>query len=121
MAEHPLNLAFRFVLEIAALVALAIWGWAAQPGPMRWVLAVAAPLIAATLWGTFRVRELHNQKEPPVLVAGWVRLLLEAAFFAAAVAGLWDADYYTPAWLLGAAVSLHYAVSYDRIARLLRG
>ena len=121
MAEHPLNLAFRFILEIAALVALGMWGWSAQTGLLRWLLAAGAPLIAAVLWGTFRVPELHSQNRPPVLVPGWVRLLLEAVFFTAAVAGLWDAGQQTAAYVLGAAVILHYALAYDRIARLLTG
>jgi hypothetical protein len=77
-------------------------------------------VLAATLWGTFRVRELHSHREPPILVSGWVRLLLEAGFFAAAVAGLWDTGHAAPAGMLGAAVVLHYALSYDRIARLMR-
>lgn len=119
MAEHPLNLALRFMLEIAALFALGMWGWATQPGLFRLVFTAGAPLLAAFLWGTFRVQELHSPNKPPVLVPGWVRLLLEAAFFTAAVAGLWDANYHAPAYALGALVIFHYAVSYDRIARLL--
>ncbi len=121
MAERPFNLALRFTLEIAGLVALAMGGWSAQPGPLRWVFAIGAPMAAAILWGTFRVQELHSKNPPPVLVPGWVRLLLEAAYFSAAVAGFWAAGHHAAAYTLGALVIFHYAVSYDRIARLLWG
>jgi hypothetical protein len=48
-----LNIALSFVLEIAMLAAYAYWGYHAVTGPLRWLLAVAAPLLAAVLWGLF--------------------------------------------------------------------
>jgi hypothetical protein len=47
-------LTVAFLSELAALGALALWGWSA-PGPtaVRILLAVAAPLVAAVLWGLF--------------------------------------------------------------------
>ena len=47
-------LTVAFLAEIAALAALAAWGWSAPVStPARVVLAVAAPVGAAVLWGVF--------------------------------------------------------------------
>lgn len=41
-----------FVLEAVAWVALARWGWqAGHTAPMRWLLAVLAPLAFMVFWG----------------------------------------------------------------------
>ena len=40
---HPANLAFRFVLEIAALVAIGIGAYAVGSGPFAWVLGIGLP------------------------------------------------------------------------------
>jgi uncharacterized protein DUF2568 len=43
-----------FLSELAALAALAVWGWSASGSSLvRVVLAVGAPLVAAVLWGVF--------------------------------------------------------------------
>lgn len=43
-----------FVLEGVAWVALARWGWqTGQTAPMRWLLAVLAPLAFMVFWGAF--------------------------------------------------------------------
>jgi len=48
------NLALAFVLEMAALAALAVWGaGAGATTPTRVALAAGAPLAAAVLWGLF--------------------------------------------------------------------
>lgn len=51
---HPVNAAFRFLLEMAALVAWGVVGWHVVAGPGRWLSMVVLPLAAAVLWGTFR-------------------------------------------------------------------
>ena len=56
----------------------------------------------------------------PVPVSGIVRLLLELTFFAVAVGALFAVQSTTIGWLLGIAVCLHYALSYDRVRWLLR-
>ena len=117
MAWHPINLALRFMLELAALAAYAYWGWAAHEGAWRYLLGIGLPLLAAVLWGTFRVP--NDPGNAPVPVPGPVRLLLEAAFFAGAVA-LLAAVSPRPAVVLGVLVVLHYAASYDRVVRLLK-
>lgn len=48
------NLALRFLLELCALAALGYWGFATQSGwPLKLLLGLGAPLLAATVWGVF--------------------------------------------------------------------
>ena len=56
----------------------------------------------------------------PVPVPGIVRLLLELAFFALATWALVAAGLQMIGALFGAAVVIHYLLSYDRIAWLIR-
>jgi hypothetical protein len=118
LANHPLNLTLRFFLEIAALLALGNWGWTQHTGLARYVLAFGLPLLAATLWGVFRVPGYPGRA--PVAVPGPVRLLLEAVFFGGAIWALAAAQ--RPAWaaIFGGLVLLHYLASYDYILALLR-
>ena len=88
MGSHPANLAFRFVLEITALVGIGILGWSSVEGWVRGLLAVALPLIAAAVWGTFAVPEDPSRSgSAPVPIRGWVRLILESVIFSLGVAG----------------------------------
>jgi hypothetical protein len=121
MGQHPLNLALRFLLEIAALVAAGYWGWTQHDGALRYVLAIGVPLVAALLWGTFRVAGEPNSGPPVVSVPGIVRLLLEIAILGFAVWALFDAGATVPAAVFGIVLLVHYAISYDRIGWLLRG
>jgi hypothetical protein len=53
-AWNGLWLTVAFLAELAALAALAVWGWSAVDSTVwRLVLAVAAPAVAAVLWGVF--------------------------------------------------------------------
>lgn len=121
MSQNPFNLAVRFLLEITALAALAYWGWTQHTGALRFLLALGLPLLAAVLWATFSVPgDRSRSAKPPVPVPGWVRLLLEALLFIAAVWCLQDSGAATLAWVMGIVLAAHYAVSYDRIAWLLK-
>lgn len=120
MAQNPLNLALRFILEMAALVALGYWGWVQHEGVWRYVLAIGLPLIAAVLWGVFRAPGDASAGPPIVAVPGPVRLLLELALFGGATWGLYNAGATSAAWVFGAIALVHYIVSYDRVWWLLR-
>jgi hypothetical protein len=121
MGFHPLNLALRFLLELAALFALGVWGRSLSSGFMGSVWMIVAPLLAAAAWGTFRTPEDRSASgRAPVAVPGWTRLVLEAIFFTWAAWGLSQAGYSTQALILAGITLLHYALSYDRIAWLLR-
>ncbi|MCZ7540062.1 MAG: DUF2568 domain-containing protein [Anaerolineae bacterium] len=122
MSQNPANLALRFALELAALAALSAWALARFDGVLSIALAVLLPVIAATLWATFRVPgDSSASGRAPVPVPGIVRLLLELALFALGVLALVSAGYTDAGTVLGIAVVVHYALSYDRIIWLLRG
>ena len=118
MANHPLVLAVRFVVELVAFWAVGYWGWTQHTGVLRGLLVIGLPLLAATSWGVFRVPGYPG--DAPVRVPGPVRLLLEAAVFGSAVWALYGAQ--RPQWglILGVIVALHYAASYDYILALSR-
>jgi len=121
MGSNPINLAVRFLLEIVGLVALGWWGWNQADGIFRFVLALGIPFLAAVLWGTFAVPDDPSRSgKAPVPVPGIVRLLLELAFFASATWALFAMDVTTLGWIFGVAVLIHYVISYDRIAWLVR-
>ena len=118
MAKNPLNLTLRFVLELVGLWALGYWGWTQHTGAARWLLALGTPLLAAALWGVFRVP--GHPGPAPVAVPGTVRLLLEAAFFSSAVGALFAANRPAWAWALAVVVALHYLASWDYVVKLLK-
>ena len=121
MGSHPLNLAVRFILEIAALGAIGYWGWTQHDGFVRYLLAVGGPILAAIVWATFAVPDDPSRSgKAPVPVPGIIRLVLELALFAFAAWALYDAGNSLLALILAAVVLVHYALSYDRIAWLLR-
>jgi hypothetical protein len=74
------NLALRFLLELAALAALAYWGWG-----VAWVLAVATPAAWIARWATFGSPKARIKLSTP-----W-RIVFEAVVFGAAAAALWAA------------------------------
>jgi len=86
------NLALRFVLELAALAALAYWGWG-----VTWVIAVAAPAAWIVLWATFGSPKARVKLSTP-----W-RIVFEAVVFGAAAAALWAAGQEVGALVLFAA------------------
>ncbi len=120
MGSHPLNLALRFLLELAALAALGYWGWTQNSGAWRYLLMLGLPLLAAVVWGTFAVPgDPSRSGRAPVPVPGAVRLLLELAFFAAAVVALLASGQALAGLLLAAVTIIHYILAYDRIGWLL--
>ena len=122
MGSHPLNLILRFLLELAALAILGIWGW--QYGDGSWlgyVLAAGLPIIAAVVWGVFNVpNDPSRSGKAPVVVPGIIRLTIELLLFALATWALYDLDYTRYSWVLGAIVIIHYIASYDRIIWLIK-
>jgi hypothetical protein len=116
---HPVNLAFRFVLEMAAFVALAVGGYAIGSGVFSWIFAIGLPVAAMAAWGTFNVPgDRSRSGEAPVPVPGVVRLIVEIDVFGVAVIVVWFANP-TFAIALLAGVIIHYALSIDRIKWLL--
>jgi hypothetical protein len=102
------NLVLRLALELAALAAFAAWGLHAAAGPTRFALAAALVLAAAAVWGRWMAPASPHRLADPA------RLLVEAAFFAAAGAALAA----TGQWALGAALTA-VAVANAGLLRLL--
>lgn len=118
MAQNPVNLALRFILELAALYFIGRWGWTQFDGGLRVLLAIGLPLLAAAIWGIFRVP--GDGGTPRVRVPGSLRLVIEAVFFSFATWCLFDSGLQTTAWIFGGITLLHYIISYDRIAWLVK-
>ena len=121
MSKHPVNLALRFLLELAALVAFAMWGFGLTENPIRILPAILLPVGFALVWGVFAVRDDPSRSGKTVVpTPGVIRLILELGLFAAA-AWMWiDLGYSLPAWIFSAAVLLHYVSSYDRVSWLIK-
>ncbi|PHQ96072.1 MAG: hypothetical protein COB40_09385, partial [Marinosulfonomonas sp.] len=49
------NLALRFLLELSALTAFAMWTWGMANGLWRFVYATLVIVVLATIWGAFAV------------------------------------------------------------------
>jgi hypothetical protein len=98
-------LTVAFLAEVAALVALALWGWSAGDSTgTKLLLAVALPLAAAVLWGVFAA------PRAPVRVLG-LTVLVKVVVFGAAVLALLALGHAWAAALLGVAALLSAVLS----------
>jgi hypothetical protein len=118
MANNPIVLLVRFLLELAGLFALGYWGWTQHTGALRVLLVILLPVLAATIWGVFRVP--GHPGPAPVPVPGIIRLLIELVFFGSAIWALYASGRDTWGLMMAVVVILHYAASYDYIFELLR-
>ena len=81
-AWNGLWLGVAFASELAALVALGLWGFSAGgPAAVRVLLGIGAPVVAAVLWG------LVAAPQAPVQVLA-LTVLVKIAVFGSAAAGL---------------------------------
>ncbi len=121
MGSHPLNLAWRFLLELLALGSMGYWGWTQHDGVVRWLWMIGLPVVAAVLWGTFAVpNDPSRSGQAPIPTPGMIRLGLELLIFAAAVILLRVSQQPVVSNVLAVMVLIHYALSYDRIIWLLK-
>jgi hypothetical protein len=66
-----INEGLAFLLEVAALAVLAVWGWQrAETLAVRLLLAVAAPAAAAVLWGLFAAQAYPEKIGTPHQMPG---------------------------------------------------
>jgi hypothetical protein len=112
------NDVLRFLLELGALFGLGAGGWSMGRGRWRWVLALLLPVMAAVLWGTFRVP--GDPGVARVAVPGWTRLIIEAAVFGGGAVGLGVAFSAWPGAIYAALVVFHYLMSLERVRWLLQ-
>lgn len=81
------NLGARFLLELCILAALAYWGFQVPAAvPLRVALGIAAPLLAAVVWGCF------GAPKAPYALHGLALLALEVVVFGCAALALALAD-----------------------------
>ena len=110
MGLKTANLGVRFLLELAALAALAYWGSQTGPLAVSIVLAIGAPLAGAVLWGFFAApRSKHRLR-------GARRLIVEIPFFGAAAAGLAATGQWVLAAIFTVVVALSELVTYGLAA-----
>ena len=102
---HP-NDVLRFFLELAALAALAYWGFSEFGGVAQWVLGLGAPVWAAIVWGRFMSPKASHPTIDPV------RLLIEIAVFGAGVAALLAAHAPVLAVIFAVLAGLHLALTF---------
>ncbi len=95
-AAQSLTLATRFLVEVAALVAYAWWGWHLPTSlPVRLLAAVGTPAVAAVVWGLLAAPKAPVHLAPPLLVG------VQVVVLGGAVAALASAGRTTLAVLLG--------------------
>lgn len=118
MGSHPINLAVRFLFELAALLTVGVWGW--RQG-VRFALTFGIPIILAAIWGTFAVPDDPSRSgSAPIAIPGIIRLAIELSIFALATWALHDLGAARFSWIFGIIVAVHYIFSYDRIIWLVR-
>lgn len=106
----PVNAAVRFVCELVALYGIGAGGFAWTDS---WIAAVALPVVAATLWGVFRVPD--DPGVPPVAVPGALRLAIEAVVLGSGALGLWAAHGPPAGILFTTVLVVHYATTPGRL------
>ena len=104
------NLALRFVLELATLVALAVWGAQATSSTAANIaLAIAAPALAIVLWAVW------SAPRAPRRLHGTALVVLELALLAASAVALAAAGYLLLACLL-AVLAIANGVALTRVS-----
>jgi Protein of unknown function (DUF2568) len=88
------NLALKFLLELAAVAALAYWGTTIDGGVVGVLIAIAAAATTITLWGRFAAP--RSQHRLPMSS----RVPFELTVFALAALALLDAGQTAPAAIL---------------------
>jgi len=120
MGSHPINLLFRFLLELMALFIMGLWGWKQSQGLTAFLLALTLPILFAVIWGVFAVPDDPSRSgKAPIVTPGIIRLAIELAIFIISVWGLYDLGYTLMSLVFGILVGLHYIMAYDRIVWLL--
>lgn len=120
MGYNPINLAFRFLLEITALFAVGYWGYTQHEGFIRYLLALLLPILFATVWTVFNVpNDKSRSGKAPVVVPGFMRLFIELSIFTLAAFAIHASGHAQYAIIFSVIAGFHYLIAYDRIRWLL--
>lgn len=98
---QPANLILKFLLELAAFAAFAIWGADVGSGAFAVVLAIAAPLVAVLLWARFAAPRSAHRLPPST------RIPFELGVFLLAALALLTAGHAAAAIIFAALVVLN--------------
>ena len=120
MKFNTINLAVRFLLELAALISIAVWSWELTNSWTRFLIAPCIIITIAAIWAIFTVPNDGSRSGKSLIATpGILRLIIELLMFAFAVWTLYDMKSETLSVVLGSIILLHYLVSYKRIIWLL--
>lgn len=103
-ALRALNLALKFVLELAAMAAFAIWGASADGAVLAVLLAVITPALAIALWGIFAA------PRSPRRLPTRARIPFELTVFALAALALLASGHETVAIIFAATAAINAAL-----------
>ncbi|WP_035851473.1 YrdB family protein [Kitasatospora azatica] len=121
MGFQPAGLAIRFLLELSALASFGYWAWESWPSSLRWVGVVAAPLLAAVLWGVFATPGDPSRSGGTVIATpGALRLVLELAVFFGAAYAVYSTGARTAGIALVVVLVIYHLAAIDRVMWLLR-
>ena len=102
-----LNLAFRFILELLALVALFLWGTSVSDDlAVQLVIGLGAPVLVMALWSLFVAPRASRRLRDPS------RLALELLIFAIAALAFGLASGPVVAVMFGVAVVINLALMF---------
>jgi hypothetical protein len=121
MTIPPWQLAIRFGLEVAALIALGRYAGTLFRAPWSSVAALAVPGTVALLWVTFAVKgDPSRSGNAPIAVPGALRLALELAIFGGGAASLAGRENWTAFAIFMIASVAHHAMTVKRLAWLVQ-
>ena len=104
---YGINLGLRFLLEVAALAALAYAGYLLAPvGLLSWIAAGVLPLAFATVWGAFIAPRAPNRLRDPG------KLIVEIVLFGGAATAIYIAGYPGLSLLYGVIVAGNLALMF---------
>jgi CHASE2 domain-containing sensor protein len=79
-----LNVALRFFLELAGIVAVTWWGVHVADGTLGWIVGIAAAVLFIVAWGLFIAPRARYPQPPRIRLIGGTVLLLGSAVLLAA-------------------------------------
>lgn len=121
MGSHPINQAFRILLELIAIISKGMWAWNLSEDWYRYILVIIFPLIIASIWGIFAVPEDPSHSgNSPIPTPGIIRLLIEILLFGFGAWSLYSLSYQNLSYIYSFLLILHNIISYDRILWLLK-
>ena len=102
-----INLGLRFILEVAVLVALAIWGFGSSDSLIvQLLLGLGVPVLAMAVWGAFISPKASRRLDDPVRVG------IEVVIFGLGTVALVAAGLPLPGLLLAAAAAISLVLMF---------